>query len=160
MLSQFDNENSNRIRRSKSASSVKERRKHPIISEPLDPDSARVQALIAAHRAMDRSRGSASDDLRRSDSTTSKSSAKQAQIRNAGAYSPAAQLRRQRSVLQATTPSLAASLPVPSIRDAATSEHTTYTQIALSEFGPIYEGEPSSFRRLRTSASVLSPSRG
>ncbi|KAK5086217.1 hypothetical protein LTR70_000003 [Exophiala xenobiotica] len=66
MLSQLNNDHhNNRIRRSKSATSVKERRKHPIASEPIDPESARLQALIAAHRAMDRSRGSSEANLYR-----------------------------------------------------------------------------------------------
>lgn len=162
MLSQFDSEHKNHIRRTKSASSVKERRKHPIISEPLDPESSRIQALIAAHRAIDRSRGSASDDLRRTDSSASRTSARTAAVRYADGISPAEQLRRQRSILQASAPSLAGNLPVPSSKDLARVGDLTYTQVALSEFGydGTHEGEPSSFRKLRRSRSVVETRRG
>lgn len=163
MLSQFDNETSNRIRRTKSTTSVKERRKHPIISEPLNPESSRVHALIAAHRAMDRSRGSASasDELGRSNSSASKTSARAAGARHtAESPSPAAQLKRQRSLLQATAPNLAGSLPLPGRDGTAKDGASLYTQTAISEFGGYHEGEPSSYRRLRKAKSVLNPSRG
>lgn len=163
MLSQFDNEHNNRIRRSKSATSVKERRKRPLISEPVNPESSRVQALIAAHRAMDRSRDLSSDELRRTDSSVSKQSARLAASRNPK-VPPAEQLRRQRSILQATTSNMAGSLPLPDSRNLGRAGHTSYTQTHLSEFGAGYDGspdgEPSSFRRLRKVRSVLNTSRG
>lgn len=162
MLSQFDSEHNNRIRRSKSTSSVKERRKHPIISEPLDPESARVHALIAAHRAMDRSRGSASDDLRRTNSSASRTSARNAAAKYADGISPAEQLRRQRSILQVTAPTLVGNLPVPSSKDLARAGDSSYTQIPLTEFGydGTHDGEPSSFRKLRRARSVDETRRG
>ena len=162
MLSQFDNENhKNRIRRSKSTTSVKERRKHPIISEPLDPESARVHALIAAHRAMDRSQRFFEADLYRSDSSASKQSAGLARGRHAANQSdPAARLQRQRSLLQATAPNLAASLPLPGSGNTARGGPQSYAHTEVSEFGSNFEGEPSSYRRLRKAKSVLNPSRG
>ncbi|KAK5949415.1 hypothetical protein OHC33_009588 [Knufia fluminis] len=157
MLSQFDNEHhKNRIRRSKSTTSVKERRKHPIISEPLDPESARVHAVIAAHRAMDRSRGSSEADLYRSDSSASKQSARLARGRHAANQSdPATRLQRQRSLLQATTPNLAATLPLPGGGNTARGGPQSSTHTSVSEFGGSYEGEPSSYRRLRKANKTL-----
>lgn len=162
MLSQFDNEHhKNHIRRSKSTTSVKERRKHPITSEPLDPESARVHAVIAAHRAMDRSRGSSEADLYRSDSSASKQSARLARGRHAANQSdPATRLQRQRSLLQATTPNLAATLPLPGGGNTARGGPQSSTHTSVSEFGGSYEGEPSSYRRLRKAKSVLNPSHG
>ena len=163
MLSQLNNDHhNNRIRRSKSATSVKERRKHPIAFEPVDPESARLQALIAAHRAMDRSRGSSEANLYRSDSSASKQSARLAGGRyTANQSDPAARLQRQRSLLQAASPNLAEALPLPAGGNTArggshSSAHTT----ELPEFGGRFEGEPSSYRRLRKSNSVLNTSRG
>jgi hypothetical protein len=160
MLSQFNNESPNHIRRSKSATSVKGRRKHPIVSEPQDSESARVHAVIAAHRAMDRSRASTSGDMHRSDSSTSKQSIRPFHLQHAEPATPAAQLRRQRSILQATTPSLVSSLPRPRgepiVREGPPlSIHTT-----VSDFEGSFEGERSSYRRLRKARSVLDSSRG
>lgn len=163
MLSHLNNDHhNNRVRRSKSATSVKERRKHPIAIEPIGAESARMQALIAAHRAMDRSRGSSEADMYRSDSSASKQSARLARGRYAANQSnPAAQLQRQRSLLQATSPNLAVTLPLPSGGSATRSgpHSTTYTT-ELPEFGDNFEGEPSSYRRLRKTHSVLNPSHG
>ena len=162
MLSQFDNDHyNNRIRRSKSATSVKERRKHPIISAPLDPESSRVHAIIAAHRAMNRSQGS-TEDLYRSDSSASKQSARFARGRYAANLpDPAARLQRQRSLLQATTPNLAINLPIPDSNNIARdSLQLSVPSRALAECGGNFEGEPSSYRRLRKAKSVLSPSHG
>ena len=163
MLSHLNNDHhNNRVRRSKSATSVKERRKHPIAIEPVDAESARMQALIAAHRAMDRSRGSPEADLYRSDSSASKQSARLARGRYATKQSdPAAQLQRQRSLLQATSPNLAVTLPLPGAGSAARSgPHSTAYTTELPEFGGSFEGEPSSYRRLRKTHSVLNPSHG
>lgn len=161
MLPHLIHDNDSRIRRSKSANSVKERRKHPLISEPLDPNSARVHAVIAAHRAMDRSRASTSDDLARSDSSASRQSNKPQQPQSSSSYSPAAQLRRQRSLLQATTPSLAASLPLPCGKNIPRGGSPAYIQASVAhEVENSFEGEPSSFRRLRKARSVLQPCQG
>lgn len=164
MLSQFDTQHhNNRIRRSKSAISVKERRKHPIISEPLNPESARAHAIIAAHRAMNRSRGSSEADLYRSNSSASKQSAMLARGQHAANQSdPAARLQRQRSLLQATASNLATTLPLPvgenSARRGPGSDAHTHT--LGFEFGGVPEGEPSSYRRLRKAKSALNPGRG
>lgn len=160
MLSQFNNESQNRIRRSKSATSVKERRKHPIVSVPQDPESARVHAVIAAHRAMDRSRASTSDNLHRSDSSTSKQSTKQLHTHHSEPATPAAQLRRQRSILQTTTPSLVHSLPRAGGELLARGGPPSFMNTTMSEFGGSFEGDRSSYRRLRKARSVLSPNRG
>ena len=146
MLSQFDNDNNSRIRRSKSTTSVKDRRKHPIISEPLDPESAKAQALIAAHRAMDRSRGSTADGLNRSDSAVSRNSARsnprQLPARPFGSQQRATGLRAAN-----TLPSKSADLP-------------SYNQPCLTEFGAVGDGQPSSYRKLRQAKSFLHTSRG
>lgn len=160
MFSQFDNDNLNRIRRSKSATSVKERRKRPIISEPFNVETGRVHALIAAHRAMDRSQGSTSDDLCRSDSSNSKRSARQAQSQHEFFASSSAQIQRQNSVISAKSPSLAASLPVLDSGNSKRECLPSYNQAAFSDLGLIDEGEPSSYRRLRKAKSALNPGRG
>ena len=162
MLSQFDNDTHNRVRRSKSASSVKERRKTPIISEPLNPEVGRVHAIIAAHRAMDRSRGSgsASDELHRSGSSASKRSTRLVHTRNAGPEHAPVGLRRQRSHLEARPTQLVSSLPLPSRNDQARGFGSDHSQMPLSEFGANFDGEPSSYRKLRKAKSVLNPSRG
>lgn len=160
MLSSRNSNSSNRIRRSKSTTSVKERRKNPIPSTPQDPEGARVHALIAAHRAMDRSRTSTSNDLHRSDSSTSKQSVAFTHSQHAGPATPAAQLRRQRSVLQATTPTLAAGLPHPGGMTIAREGPPLFTHATTSEFGGSFDGEWSSYRRLRKVHSVMSPSCG
>lgn len=154
------NSQSRHIRRSKSSTSVKERRKHPLTSTPQDPESARVHALIAAHRAMDRSRNSTSEDLYRSDSSKSKQSVTFIQCQRTDLATPAAQLRRQRSVLQATTPSLAASLAHPGGMVGAREGHPSPTHTTISEFGGSFDGERSSYRRLRKVQSVMSSSHG
>lgn len=160
MLSEFDNEFQNRIRRTKSATSVKERRKHPIASVPQDPESARVHAVIAAHRAMDRSRTSTSGDMHRSDSSTSKRSNQQLHLQYIESATPAARLQRQRSILQATAPGLAGSLPHPRGEPTAREGHSQFTHTATSDFGRSFEGERSSYRRLKKARSVLDPNRG
>lgn len=160
MLSQFNNESQNRIRRSKSATSVKERRKHPIVSAPQDPESARVHAVIAAHRAMDRSRAPTSEDLRRSDGSASKQSARYHYSQHAEPATPAAQLRHQRSILQATTPSLLHSLPRTGEELTGREGSVSFVHTTMSDFGDSFEGERSSYRRLRKARSVLDPSRG
>lgn len=154
------NSQSRHIRRSKSSTSVKERQKHPIALAPQDPESARVHALIAAHRAMDRSLVSTSEDLHRSDSSKSNQSARFAHTYHTEIATPAAQLRHQRSILQATTPSLATSLPDPDGTTSARHGPPSLTYATMSEFGSSFDGEKSSYRRLRQVRSVMNPGRG
>ena len=162
MLSQFDIEHQrDRIRRSKSTTSVKERRRHPIISEPLDPESARVHAIIAAHRAMDRSQASSEADLYRSDSSASKQSARLTRGRHAANQSdPSSRLQRHRSLLQATASNVAATLPLSAGGNATRDGPQFHAHTAVSEFGGSFQGESSSYRRLRKAKSVLNPGRG
>lgn len=158
------NSNDTRIRRCKSANSVKERRKHPLASTPIDPNSARVHAMIAAHRAMDRSRASTSDDLTRSDSSASKQSTGSQQRLNNNRISFTTVLppQRQQPPLQTTmTPSLVTSLSVTSAQDFPRDGPPAYVQTTfIPEAGQSAQGEPSSFRRLRKSRSLLHPRRG
>lgn len=160
MLSSYNSECNNHIRRSKSSTSVKERQKHPVAATPQDPESARIHALIAAHRAMDRSRNSTSEDLRRSDSSKSKQSAVFAHTEHAEPATPAARLQRQRSVLQATVPSLTSSLPHQAGAVLAREGAQSVSHATISEFGGSFDGERSSYRRLRKVKSVMSTSRG
>jgi len=140
---------------------VKERRKHPLTLESLDQDVARKQAVIAAHRAMDRSRGSTTDELGRSDSSASKSSTRNQRPQSTISGSPAAQLVRQQSLLQATKPDLVTSHPLPNDPTISRGGPPAYVQAAIvPDFGQAFDGEPSSFRRLRKAKSVLHPSRG
>lgn len=162
MLSQFDNDSHNRIRRSKSAASVKERRKVSIIPGPVNLETNRVHAIIAAHRAMDRSRGSVSisEDLSRSDSSASKRSVRLTNARNAGSSHTTSALRREGSHLKVKLPQFAGSLPVRSRNDQARDFGSHHSQIPFSEFGANFEGEPSSYKKLRKARSVLHPSHG
>ncbi|ETN40594.1 uncharacterized protein HMPREF1541_04871 [Cyphellophora europaea CBS 101466] len=147
---------SSRLHRSKSAASVKERRKHPITSEPQNPEASRVHALIAAHRAMDRSQSHSSTDLYRAHSNASGRS--KATVQHHVQFSPATQLRNQRSVLQGGAPRLSAALQVPN----EPRKIHAYAEIEPSEFGPVSEtfgAEPSSYRKIRRSKSLLTPRR-
>ena len=101
MVSKFDTAKHNHIRRSKSTTSITERRQRPIISEPFKPENGRLHALIAAHRAMDRSRGSASDELCRSDSSVSRKSAQQRPLQGTNMSLASTQLQRQKTPRQA-----------------------------------------------------------
>ncbi|KPI36924.1 uncharacterized protein AB675_6053 [Cyphellophora attinorum] len=143
------------LHRSKSATSVKERRKNPLQATPQDPDASRAHALIAAHRAMDRTRSRSSTALQRTDSAASRRSNGTSQRVQ---FSPATQLRKQRSVLQSKAPHLAAALQVPQEPRLG----YTYTESDLTEFEPIienYGAEPSSYRRIRRTKSLLTPRR-
>ena len=154
-MSSRSDSNATRLHRSKSATSVKDRRRHPLSSDPPDPETSRVHALIAAHRAMDRSKSHSSGDMRRTDSKASartNHTAKQSQIR----FSPGTQLRRQRSLLQERAPHLAQKLSNP-----PRSEYNN-TESTASEFGARsenYGAEPSSYRRVRRTKSLLTPRR-
>lgn len=139
-----------KLHRSKSNTSVKERRKHPIPSEPQDPESSRVHALIAAHRAMDRSQSRSSGEIQRTDSSST--------VKHHVQFSPATQLRKQRSVLQSKAPHLAAALSVPE----AARTMQIYPEAGISEFGSVSEpfsDEPSSYRKVRRTKSMLTPRR-
>ena len=57
--------NAHDLHRSRSTTSVQDRKKHPLPSQPLDPEISRVHALIAAHRAMDRSKSKSLADIGR-----------------------------------------------------------------------------------------------
>lgn len=160
MLQHFNSESNNHIRRSKSATSVKERRKHPIISAPLDPESARVHALIAAHRAMDRSRGYPPGSLNRSDSSTNGQSVGHSHNCSAESCSAAVQVRHRRSVLQAAIPGVADCSPYPRVQSATREGRPTFSHPTSSEFGGSFEGEKSSYKRIRRAQSSLHPSRG
>ena len=148
--------NASRLHRSKSTTSVKDRKKHPLPSQPLDPETSRVHALIAAHRAMDRSQSKSSTDIGRSDSNMSRTSAtKKSQNVH---FSPATQLRRQRSALQSRAPHLSAALRVPPDQ----RQDDPYLDTIVSDFGAVtenYGSEPSSYRRLRRARSMLTPRR-
>ena len=143
-----------KLHRSKSTSSVKERRKHPLPTTHQDADTSRVHALIAAHRAMDRSQTRSSTALYRTDSSASRRSNDTTQKLQ---FSPATQLRRQRSVLQSKAPHLAAALQLP--QDTRVWLGSTETD--ASEFGTLsetYGAEPSSYRRLRRTKSLMARS--
>lgn len=133
---------------------------HPVLPEPLNPESARVHALIAARRAMDRSSGSTSEDFQRSDSSAGKRPALLPKAGDAFNESPATQLHRQRSILQANSPGLASPLPILDGRVSEREGQFACNQTTTTEFGGSFNGEPSSYRRLQRARSVLNPSRG
>lgn len=155
----LDNDNmashQSQLHRSRSTTSVKERRKNPIPASPQNADEAKAHALIAAHRAMGRSQSRSSAPLHRADSGISRRSNETVQQVQ---FSPATQLRRQRSVLQSKAPHLAAALQVP----YQSRSGPNYTESDLTEFGPVgetYGAEPSSYRRIRRTKSLLTPRR-
>lgn len=150
MLSRSGVDASNSLQRSKSAASVKERRKHPLTAGSIDPDIAKVHALIAAHRAFDGSRERTSTSLTQSESSISQRSH----------ASPAFHLQRQRSTLQTRVPKLANTLQVPGAQGVKNSRSDSFS--CTTEFGSqneTYGAEPSSYRRLRSSRSSLTPLR-
>ena len=158
MLSQSDSTASTNLHRSKSTTSVKERRKHPLPPEPPDPEQSRIHALIAAHRAMDRSQSRSSGDLGRADSNASRRTAAASGRDGHIQFSPATQLRKQRSVLHSRAPHLSTALRAP----PQTKLDSHQAEAALVEFGSIsenYGAEPSSYRKIRRTRSLLTPRR-
>ena len=142
--------------RSRSTTSVKDRKKHPLPPQPLDPETSRVHAVIAAHRAMDRSQSSSSAEIARPSSSASRGTAA---ARSQGVrFSPATQLRRHRSALQSQAPHLSAVLRVPQ----TSQQDDPYVDVIASDFGAATENfgaEPSSYRKIRRARSMLTPRR-
>ena len=162
MLSHFDNDRRAKIRRTQSSTSIRDRRNFPPISAPFDLEAGKVQALIAAHRAMDRSRGSASasSDLHRSDSSTSKVSTGAPNTKRNHREVGSGDIYRSKSVRQTAAASVPSQLSSLNTEKSSRADILSYTHIPLSEFGSDYDGEPSSYRRLRKAKSALNPSRG
>ncbi len=163
MLSRTGSDASARLTRSKSATSVKQRRKDPIPQESVDPRTARIHAHTAASIAMGRAIERSSDEMRRSaELSRSGSDASRAGKRatNRGQnihFSGAAELRRQRSLLQTRTSNIASTLQMPG--EHPYRDTFQYTVSPPPEYAILdgYGSEPSSYRRLRKAKSSLSP---
>ena len=162
MLARAGSDASTHLRRTKSATSVKQRRHEHLIQEPLNPETARIHALTAAHIAMGLASERASIEMRRSadparfDSNAGRSghcaAARSQPIRS----SPASELRRQRSILQSKGSSIVLSSHNPT--ENPYPDLSYYTAHPPSELGATgYGSEPSSYRRLRKVKSVVTP---
>jgi hypothetical protein len=160
MLSRAGSDASAHLRRTKSAASVKQRR---IEQDPVDPDTARIHAVTAAHIAMGRATERTSIEMRRSadlakcDGNTNRPSNRPTVRSQTLLFSPASELRRQRSILQSKGPSIVSSCHNPSDHFGADLSH--YTAPPLSELGIMdrRSSEPSSYRKLRQVKSVITP---
>ena len=162
MLSRAGNDASAHLRRTKSATSVKQRRHQPLIREPVDPKTARTHAVTAAHVAMGRANERASIEMRRSaelakcDGNAGMSANRPTARSQPLHFSPASELRRQRSILQSKASSIVSS-------SSNKTEHP-HTDLSHYNLPPPSElvvtgcgSEPSSYRKLRKVKSVLTP---
>ncbi len=151
MLSRGSSDAGNRLRRAKSASSVQQRRAQPLLADAIDPHTAQVHALVAAHRAMGRSSERASEELRRADSNASRNIQGATPRLHNIRFDASTELRNQRPLLQPRTSNIASTLRIPN--------DTTVIDEYASSYGTTenYGAEPSSFRRLRKARSLLTP---
>jgi hypothetical protein len=163
MLSRAGSDASTHLRRTKSAISVKKRRREPLTHERAHPETARIHALTAAHIAIGRANERASIEMRRSaelarcngnDGKSGNLAKSRSQTLN---FSPASELQRQRSILQSKGPSIAASSH--KLGTIPYEDLSHYTAPPPSELGALdkYGSEPSSYRKLRKAKSVLTP---
>ncbi|RMZ78630.1 hypothetical protein DV738_g3825, partial [Chaetothyriales sp. CBS 135597] len=124
--------------------------------DSLDREKSSLHALIAAHRAMDRSESRTTGDLSRADSSASCRTAPAGTRCGHVHFARTAQLRRPRSVLHTGTPHLSAALRAqPQTRVA-----TLHAEAGFVDSGRTHENygaEPSSYRRIRRTRSILSP---
>jgi hypothetical protein len=163
MLSRGASDASARLRRSKSSTSVKQRRCPPLVQENVDPEKARQHALAAAHIAMDRANERASAEMKRS-AELSRNQSNASRARGATPRSQNIRFcdtggpRLQRTTLQSKTSTAATSLSGPA--------SNSYSQLSnggngppLNDFGVVdgYGSIPSSYRRLRKTKSMLTP---
>lgn len=163
MLSRAGSDANTRLRRSKSAASVKKHRTGHSTQEPIDPETARCHALTAANIAMDRAKERSSAEIRRSaelsrhDSNACGADNQDAHRGQNVYFSGAAELRRQRSILQTRASNMASTLDVPT--DNSYSNISHYAAPESTQFGTLdgYGSLPSSYRRLRKAKSVLTP---
>ena len=150
MLSRGSSDAGTRLRRAKSASSVQQRRAQPLIADPIDPRTAKVHALVAAHRAMGRSSERASEELRRADSNASRNTPSTTPGSRNIRFHASTELN-QRPLLHSQISNIASTLLIPNdnntIDDYASSYDTSEN----------YGEDPSSYRRLRKARSMLTP---
>src|SRR5437868_15119770 len=118
MLSRAGSDASAHLKRTKSAS-VKQRRIERLTQDPVNPDTARIHAVTAAHIAMGRATERTSIEMRRSadlakcDANTNRPSNHPTARHQTLLLSPASKLRRQRSILQSKGPSVVSSCHNP-----------------------------------------------
>jgi hypothetical protein len=163
MLSRAGSDAGSHLRRTKSAASVKQRRIEQLTQDPVNPDTACIHAVTAAHIAMDRATERTSIEMRRSadlakcDGNTNRPSNRPTARSQTLLFSPACELRRQRSILQSKGPSIASSCRNPNDHFGADLSH--YAAPPLSELGIMdrRDSEPSSYRKLRQVKLVITP---
>lgn len=142
---------SSHLRRSKSSTSVQDRKRHPRIADPIDPAQAKTHALIAAHRAMNRSSGAAPDDRPQTQTASS---------RARGVHSSAVSLQPRRSSLLPRSAERASFLPPTLLSSTDMGDLPPYTEAGLlPDSGESYGAEPSSYRKLRKAKSMLEPAK-
>ena len=163
MLSRAGSDASAHLRRTKSAASVKQRRIEQLTQDSVNPNTARIHAVTAAHIAMGRATQRTSIEMRRSadlakcDGNTNKPSNHPTARSQTLLLSPASELRRQRSILQSKGPSVVSSCHDSNDHFGADLPH--YAAPPLSELGIMdrHGSEPSSYRKLRQVKSVITP---
>jgi hypothetical protein len=151
------------LRRTKSVASVKQQRIEQLTQDPVNLDTAHIHAVTAAHIAMSRATERKSIEMKRSaDLAKCDGNADRPNIRPTARsqtilFSPASELRRQRSILQSKEPSIASSCHNPNDQFDANLSH--YVAPPPSELGIMdrRSSEPSSYRKLRQVKSVITP---
>src|SRR3954449_6585446 len=129
MLSRAGSDTSAHLRRTKSAASVKQRRIEQLTQNPVNPDTACIHAVTAAHIAMGRATERTSiemerpTDLAKCDGNTNMPSNRPTAQSSTILFSPASELRRQRSTLQNKEPSIVSSCHNPSDHFGADLSH-------------------------------------
>ncbi|KAE8154126.1 hypothetical protein BDV25DRAFT_1769 [Aspergillus avenaceus] len=147
-----------RLKRSKSARSMRKSRPKPLSSEPFDPEIARQHATAAASLAMRRSTERSSTDSQRS------------YDRLGGPSSMAVPQRRQRLSEDTQSLDVISNCAIPQSQPSISrNTEATEAQLSVAALPPITEfggldgrisSLPSSYRRLRKSRSMFSPRQG
>ena len=162
MLVRAGGDASTKLRRTQSATSVKQRRHGPLIQQTINPETARIHAIAAAQIAIGRANERAAIEMRRStelarcDSNAGRPGKLTKTQSQTFAFSPASQLRRQRSILQSKGLDIVSSLHQP-----GASPHGDLSRYATppSELAAIdkYGSESSSYRKIRKTKSLITP---
>src|SRR5947207_3259334 len=163
MLVRAGGDASTKLRRTQSATSVKQRRHRPLIQQTINPDTARIHAIAAAQIAIGRANERAAIEMRRStelarcDSNAGRPGKLTKTQSQTFTFSPASQLRRQRSILQSKGLDIVSSLHQPGV--SPHGDLSRYATPPPSELAAIdkYGSESSSYRKIRKTKSLITP---